>query len=126
MFRVKTFSRSYVKSMACEIFRSGPNAGPVEELIILKIVGSVDPTLVQVNNDSHKHSHHIAMKEASNVLESHFRVKIVSDEFKNKGLPERHRIIYRLLTEEFSLMGLHALQLKTMTIEESNKISLKK
>lgn len=121
MLNIRRLSRSSTKAMVGEIVRSSVTTGPVEELIISKLTNSINPVLLRVNNDSHKHQHHAAMRDASNIQESHFRLEVVSDIFVNKKLPERHRIIYKLLAEEFSNMGLHALQLKTLTVEESEK-----
>jgi stress-induced morphogen len=67
------------------------------------------------------HSHHKAMQ--GNVSkETHFRLVIVSDAFKAKPQPARHRMVYALLKEELDAAGgIHALQLKTQTPEEKEK-----
>jgi BolA protein len=41
---------------------------------------------------------------------THYRVRVVSAEFERKSRVERHRLIYDLLTAEFT-DGLHALAL---------------
>lgn len=97
--------------------RSSDTTGPVEDLIIEKLQ-TLDPTKLIIKNDSHKHSHHQPMQNATNVKESHFKIQIVSDEFMNKSLPARHRLVYSLLSEEFKEKGLHALQMTTRTTEE--------
>ena len=54
--------------------------------------------------------------------ETHFRVYIASDAFKSKMQPARHRMVYTLLKEEMAAQGgIHALQLRTRTIEEEEK-----
>ena len=54
--------------------------------------------------------------------ETHFRLLIVSDAFKAKPQPARHRMVYALLKEELSAEGgIHALQLRTQTIQERAK-----
>lgn len=54
--------------------------------------------------------------------ETHFRVIISSDAFKGKMQPARHRLVYSLLKEEMAKEGgIHALQLRTMTLEEEDK-----
>ena len=54
--------------------------------------------------------------------ETHFRLVIVSDVFKAKPQPARHRMIYALLKEELAAEGgIHALQLRTQTIQEHAK-----
>ena len=78
--------------------------------------------MLEVHNDSHMHSHHKAMQ--GNVSkETHFRLLIVSDAFKAKPQPARHRMVYTLLKEELSAAGgIHALQLKTQTPQEKEKL----
>jgi stress-induced morphogen len=55
--------------------------------------------------------------------ETHFRVYITSDSFKGKMQPARHRMIYTLFKDEMAQEGgIHALQLRTRTPEEEEKI----
>lgn len=103
------------------VIRSSEFPGPIEELIIEKISSALSPSFLKVANDSHKHSHHKPMQTASNVQESHFRIEVVSDLFVGKNMPSRHRVIYQLLDDEFQNKGLHALQMKTRTLEEADK-----
>lgn len=50
------------------------------------------------------------------------RVNVVSDAFKSKMQPARHRMVYTLLKDELAAEGgIHALQLKTRTVEEEEK-----
>ena len=50
------------------------------------------------------------------------RVNIVSEAFKGKMQPARHRIVYGLLKDEMAAEGgIHALQLRTRTPEEEAK-----
>lgn len=59
--------------------------------------------------------------------ETHFRLVIVSDVFKAKPQPARHRMVYSLLSEELSAPGgIHALQLKTQTPQEKEKQEARK
>lgn len=110
-----------MSTLATVILRSSENTGPIEELIIEKITTALNPSYLKIANDSHKHSHHKPMQTASNVRESHFRIEVVSDVFKGKNMPSRHRVIYQLLDDEFQNKGLHALQMKTRTTEEADK-----
>jgi BolA-like protein 1 len=56
--------------------------------------------------------------------ETHFRVVITSEAFKSKMQPTRHRMVYALLKEEMAREGgIHALQLRTRTLEEETKQS---
>ena len=51
------------------------------------------------------------------------RIYITSDAFKSKMQSARHRMVYALLKDEMSAEGgIHALQLRTRTIEEEDKI----
>lgn len=124
MFRSLTRSAGHLRHMsgtASQIIKSSEAPGPIEELIISKITAHLKPSFLKIANDSHKHSHHQPMQEASNVKESHFRLDVVSEEFKGKNMPARHRLIYLLLDDEFQNKGLHALQMKTKTAEEAEK-----
>lgn len=50
-------------------------------------------------------------------------VVITSDAFKSKMQPARHRMIYSLLKDEMAQEGgIHALQLKTKTPEEEERL----
>ncbi|KAI9294716.1 bola-like protein [Neoconidiobolus thromboides FSU 785] len=90
---------------------------PLETLIKSKLEKAYNPTTLEIVNDSHKHSHHTAMRGVTS-KETHFRVTIVSSEFKGKNLMQRHRMIYKTLEEEMQDGKVHALQLKTKTLEE--------
>ncbi|KAL8785792.1 MAG: hypothetical protein Q9213_003170 [Squamulea squamosa] len=91
---------------------------PVEDAMRLKITEALKPTTLEINNDSALHSHHKAM-QGSISKETHFRLVITSEAFKSKMQPARHRMVYALLKEELDRAGgIHALQLKTRTLEE--------
>lgn len=54
------------------------------------------------------------------------RLNIVSDSFKSKAQPARHRMVYTLLNDELKQEGgIHALQLRTKTPEEEEKLRSK-
>ena len=54
--------------------------------------------------------------------ETHFRLVITSEAFRSKLQPARHRMVYALLKEELDRPGgIHALQLRTRTLEEEKK-----
>ncbi|KAF9568064.1 bola-like protein [Agrocybe pediades] len=95
-----------------------PAAGPVETSIREKLSALLNPTSIIVTNDSWQHRHHSAMREQGGGNgETHFTVKVVSDNFDKKTTMQRHRMIYSALSEEFS-QGLHALSLETRTAAE--------
>ncbi len=69
---------------------------------------------VEDQSDRHK-SHAGAMKGGG-----HYSVVVVSDAFKGKSLIERHRQVYDALSELSS--EIHALAIKTYTVEELEKL----
>ncbi len=78
--------------------------------VITQKLQALSPEHLEVINESHMHN----VPEGS---ESHFKVVIVSDDFKDKMLIARHRLVNKALEEELS-GGIHALALHTMTMEE--------
>ncbi|MBX9702737.1 MAG: BolA family transcriptional regulator, partial [Silvanigrellaceae bacterium] len=65
------------------------------------------------------HSHHVPAG-----AETHFKVIMAAEEFKTLSRLERHRLINKLLRDEFD-QGLHALSLYLYTPEEwQNKIKV--
>jgi len=95
---------------------------PMEDTMRVKIGEALKPTVLEIHNDSHLHSHHKAM-EGSTSKETHFRVYITSSAFQSKMQPARHRMVYGLLKEEMARAGgIHALQLRTRTPKEDERI----
>lgn len=78
--------------------------------IITEKLQTLSPEYLEVINESHMHN----VPEGS---ESHFKVVIVSDAFKDKMLIARHRLVNKALEEELN-GSIHALALHTMTMEE--------
>ncbi len=87
----------------------------IQETITQKLTDAFAPEHLEVVNESHMHN----VPEGS---ESHFKVLIVCDEFKDKMLIARHRLVNKILDMELkqdkSEGGIHALALHTMTMEE--------
>jgi len=81
----------------------------VENTIQTKLQTEFTPTLLEIENESHKHS--------GESTTSHFRVVIVSDVFEGSRLIARHRKINTLLASELA-NEIHALALHTFTTEE--------
>tara|TARA_B100000029_G_scaffold318977_1_gene311475 strand:- start:224 stop:472 length:249 start_codon:yes stop_codon:yes gene_type:complete len=52
-----------------------------------------------------------------NGQENHFSIIVISNQFNNLNLIERHRIIYDLFSKELT-NEIHALQIKTYTAQE--------
>lgn len=90
-----------------------------------QITDALKPTLLEIRNDSHLHSHHKAMQGVTS-KETHFAVNIISNEFQSKMQPARHRMVYALLKDELEREGgIHALQLRTKTPAEEEKLQAK-
>ncbi|MCB1787352.1 MAG: BolA/IbaG family iron-sulfur metabolism protein [Chromatiaceae bacterium] len=82
----------------------------IQQQIEHKLRERFAPLHLEVANESHMHN----VPEGS---ESHFRVVLVSDQFADKSLIQRHRAVNQALSAE--LQGsVHALALHTMTPEE--------
>ncbi|KAF8628860.1 hypothetical protein AX15_003653 [Amanita polypyramis BW_CC] len=97
--------------------------GPVELSIRQKLASLLQPSSINIRNDSWQHRHHAPMRaQGGGSGESHFSIHVASEAFKGKTTLERHRMIYAALSEEFS-QGLHALSLKTRTIDEVEQSS---
>ncbi|KAG5420771.1 uvi31 [Candida metapsilosis] len=93
--------------------------GPIETSISTKLQATFHPSFLEIRNDSHKHAKHAGMQGASNRTESHFYIKMQSEEFNGKNLPARHRLVYNLLDDEINKHGVHALQMKLKGTNES-------
>ena len=65
-------------------------------------------------DESYKHKNH--KKDTSG---GHFKLLIVSNDFKNVPLIKRHQSIYKVL-DEMIKVEIHALSIKAITIEEYN------
>jgi stress-induced morphogen len=90
-----------------------------------KITDALDPSTLEIYNDSQLHAHHKAMM-GSTSRETHFRLIITSAAFQKKAQPARHRMVYALLSDEMAAEGgIHALQLRTMTPDEEQKHKLR-
>jgi len=82
----------------------------IQQQIEQKLSAQFAPLHLEVKNESHMHD----VPEGS---ESHFRVVLVSSQFEDKPLIQRHRAVNAVLDQE--LKGeIHALALHTMTPEE--------
>lgn len=95
------------------------SVGPLETIMRAKITDSLDPSLLEIHNDSHLHRHHAAMANSSSP-ETHFRLTVVSDAFDGQRLAQRHRLVYGLLKTEMAREGgIHALQMRLKTRAEA-------
>ena len=83
----------------------------VAEAMRAKLTASLNPTLLVIEDDSHRHAGHAGARPGG---ESHFNVAIDSAAFVGLKPLERQRLVHRVLAEE--LAGpVHALSLKLGT-----------
>ncbi|PID48907.1 MAG: BolA family transcriptional regulator [Proteobacteria bacterium] len=75
-----------------------------------KLQHSLSPEILEVLNESHLH-------KVPTGSESHFKVTVVSEQFADKRLVARHRMVNQLLAEELN-GKIHALALHTLTPDE--------
>lgn len=78
----------------------------IEQSINAKLMAEFSPTLLQIENESHKHS--------AGRAESHFKITLVAPFFEGIRMVERHRAIYSCLAHELEI-GVHALALHIYT-----------
>ena len=82
------------------------------DVIKNKIKNYIDIIEIEIIDESENHANH-----SSNSGGGHYRALIISNDFENKTLVERHQMIYKalgkLMTNE-----IHAFSMKTMTENE--------
>jgi BolA protein len=81
----------------------------IQTTIEQKLASEFDARYLQVENESHMHN-------VAPGSESHFKVTIVSDSFREQMLIKRHRMVNKVLQQE--MQQIHALALHTLTPEE--------
>ena len=79
----------------------------VQQRIEAKLQQQLNPTFLEVENESHQH--HVPPGS-----ESHFKVTVVSTVFEGLSPVRRHQQIYQVLQEELN-SGVHALSLRCHT-----------
>ena len=80
------------------------------ELIEQQLQAAFSPMHIEVVDESHRHS----VPEGA---ESHFKVTLVSRQFEQQPLLQRHRAVNQVLAQQLR-NGVHALALHTMTADE--------
>ncbi|EEQ92310.2 BolA protein [Blastomyces dermatitidis ER-3] len=91
---------------------------PMEDAIREKLQQTLQPSTLIIRNDSKLHAHHAPMR-GNTSTETHFHITVTSPSFVAKTQAARHRMVYAALKEELAREGgIHALQLKTRTVEE--------
>ena len=71
--------------------------GPVGQTISAKLRDAFAPEHLDVIDESHQHAGHAGARPDG---ESHFRVKIVAEAFRDKSRVEQHRMVNKVLAEE--------------------------
>ena len=87
----------------------------VADQIKALLTRELNPTQLEIINDSHKHAGHAGSPDSG---ESHFTVTVVSDKFFGLSSVKRHQLVYTILAE--LLEGpIHALSLRAFAPNES-------
>ena len=86
----------------------------VQSTIREKLMVALEPTRLDVVNESHLHAGHSSSPQTG---ESHFRLLIVSPMFADKSRLERHRLVNDALAEELK-GAVHALAIKAYAPDE--------
>jgi len=78
------------------------------------IKDNFEPYYFSVLDVSEQHRGHQSFREG---LESHFEIVIVSKIFNNKNKIDRHRMVNKILKDDYS-KDLHSVTIKALTLEE--------
>lgn len=89
----------------------------ISKIITDKLTASLTPEKLELIDQSYQHAGHSSAPSTGN---SHFALTIVSAKFIDKGLRERHSMVYQALA---GMVGreIHALSIKALTPAEANK-----
>jgi len=87
----------------------------VRDAIETKLTAALSPAHLEVIDNSAKHAGHAGARPQG---ESHFAVIVVASAFEGQNRVQRQRMVYAALAEEMA-NDIHALELKTLTPEES-------
>ena len=83
--------------------------GPIENKIINSLINSMNVSSLKVLNESFMHN-------VPKDLESHFKIVIVSNDFKNLSLIQRHKLVYKSLDNIMN--NIHALSIQSFSDDE--------
>lgn len=76
----------------------------------------LSPIELSVEDESHLHRGHAGAKEGG-----HYRIKIISNQFKGLNRIQRHRLIYCTLKDHFQ-KGIHALAIQAQSPDELDSL----
>ena len=83
------------------------------EAIRERLKKNLNPSQLDIIDESHLHAGHVGAAGGA----GHFTVTIVSDQFNNKSLIERHRLVYQAV-DDLMQTEIHALSIQALTTEE--------
>ncbi|XP_043695327.1 sufE-like protein 1, chloroplastic/mitochondrial [Telopea speciosissima] len=95
---------------------SSTSLGSRGERIRQRLDKELNPVELEIQDISYQHAGHAGVRGSAG--ETHFNLKVVSEEFEGKSMVKRHRLIYNLLQEELN-SGLHALSIVAKTPSEN-------
>lgn len=78
------------------------------------LLGALEPTLVEISDDSHMHVGHAGAASGG----GHYSLKIVSPRFEGQRLVMRHRLVYDAL-QEMMKSDIHALAITALAPSEA-------
>jgi BolA protein len=75
------------------------------------------PSFLNVTNESEKHRGHVNGPQGSERAETHFAVRMVSDQFNGLSRLDTHRLVFDVLADLMP-KPIHALRLKLLGTDE--------
>lgn len=78
-----------------------------------KSLEALNPKKIEIEDEGHLHVGHAGAKSGG-----HFKLVIISNEFKDKTIIDRHKLIYKTL-EFLMKTEIHALSIKALTEDEA-------
>jgi len=80
--------------------------------LIRESLEKLSPSSIEIEDEGHLHIGHAGAKSGG-----HFKLNIVSESFKDKTTIERHRIIYKCLSDLMNT-EIHAISIKAKSKDE--------
>lgn len=110
IFNIRFCQNNIFKNILLQKMSSITQTKPIESSIRKKLKESLDPYFIDVINESYMHN----VPKGS---ETHFKVIVVSEQFNDKPLLTRHRMVHDLLKLELQ-HDIHALSIVAKTPEQ--------
>jgi len=90
---------------------------PMYNAIMSTLTTTLNPTYIELVDNSDQHAGHAGASGWEESGESHFALDVVSDAFEGLSLVKRHQLVYMLLGDV--MQNIHALQIAARTPEEA-------